>query len=202
MTWAVNVAAPFLLTGCLLDVVAERVVNVSSISAASSLDFDNLQQVPLPPCTVQLYSCTAVQCIALLPGCLAVQPYSCTNPACREHCQQLSSKRPPGTQACNTLSSPFDPPCRQERGFSAHGAYSLSKLADMMLTFEMADRLQAAGSGVTVNCLDPGGGACRDVVTCGRWPRALALLLAGSTTCAASAPVLGSAWYFLPCRCC
>jgi NAD(P)-dependent dehydrogenase (short-subunit alcohol dehydrogenase family) len=78
MTWAVNVAAPFLLTGCLLDVVAERVVNVSSISAASSLDFGNLQQVPPPPC--------AVQCIALLPSCLPVQPCSSTAPTCREHC--------------------------------------------------------------------------------------------------------------------
>lgn len=45
MTWAVNVAAPFLLTSLLLGAVRERVVNVSSISAASSLDWGNLQQV-------------------------------------------------------------------------------------------------------------------------------------------------------------
>lgn len=45
MTWAVNVAAPFLLTACLLGTVQRRIVNVASISAASSIDFDNLQQV-------------------------------------------------------------------------------------------------------------------------------------------------------------
>lgn len=87
MTWAVNVAAPFLLTACLLGTLRQRIVNVASISAASSLDFDNLQQ---------------------------------------------------------------------ERGFSAHGAYSLSKLADILFTYELSARLQAAGSPVTCNCLDPG----------------------------------------------
>lgn len=45
MTWAVNVLAPFLLTAELLSTVTERIVNVSSISAASHIDFDNLQQV-------------------------------------------------------------------------------------------------------------------------------------------------------------
>lgn len=45
MTWAVNVAAPFLLTACLLGSVQRRIVNVASISAASSIDFGNLQQV-------------------------------------------------------------------------------------------------------------------------------------------------------------
>lgn len=44
MTWAVNVAAPFLLTSLLLDFVAARVVTVASVSAASSIDFGNLQQ--------------------------------------------------------------------------------------------------------------------------------------------------------------
>eukprot|EP00884_Botryococcus_braunii_P003214 jgi/Botrbrau1/12894/Bobra.0299s0013.2 len=44
LTWAVNVMAPYLLTGLLLDSVTDRVVNVSSISAASYIDFDNLQQ--------------------------------------------------------------------------------------------------------------------------------------------------------------
>ncbi|KAL4428803.1 hypothetical protein ABPG77_005241 [Micractinium sp. CCAP 211/92] len=87
MTWAVNVAAPFLLTACLLGTVQRRIVNVASISAASSIDFDNLQQ---------------------------------------------------------------------ERGYSAHGAYSLSKLADILFTYELADRLRAAGSPITANCLDPG----------------------------------------------
>lgn len=44
MTWAVNVAAPFLLTALLMDAVDGRLVNISSISATSSIDWDNLQQ--------------------------------------------------------------------------------------------------------------------------------------------------------------
>lgn len=44
LTWAVNVMAPFLLTSLLLDTVTERIVNVSSISAGSDLDFSNLEQ--------------------------------------------------------------------------------------------------------------------------------------------------------------
>lgn len=46
-TWAVNVAAPYLLTSRLFDIIKERIVNVASISAASSIDFNNLQQVRL-----------------------------------------------------------------------------------------------------------------------------------------------------------
>jgi NAD(P)-dependent dehydrogenase (short-subunit alcohol dehydrogenase family) len=45
LSWAVNVMAPFLLTSLLLDNISGRIVNVSSISASSSLDFNNLQQV-------------------------------------------------------------------------------------------------------------------------------------------------------------
>lgn len=45
LTWAVNVVAPFLLTALLFDNVKERIVNASSISAGSRIDFDNLQQV-------------------------------------------------------------------------------------------------------------------------------------------------------------
>ena len=44
-TWAVNVMAPFLLTSLLLDHIKDSIVNVSSISAGSSMDFNNLQQV-------------------------------------------------------------------------------------------------------------------------------------------------------------
>jgi len=47
MTWAINVLAPFLLTSLLKDIITERIVNVSSISAGRSIDFDNLQQVIL-----------------------------------------------------------------------------------------------------------------------------------------------------------
>ena len=59
MTWAINVLAPFLLTSLLKDIVTERIVNVSSISASSRIDFDNLQQV-----TFQLVVtlCILLQC--------------------------------------------------------------------------------------------------------------------------------------------
>lgn len=43
-TWQVNVVSQFLLTNMLLHTLRDRVVNVASISAASSLDFDNLNQ--------------------------------------------------------------------------------------------------------------------------------------------------------------
>lgn len=55
MTWAVNVLAPFLLTSLLSDIVTDRIVNVSSISAGSSIDFDNLQQVSLLPIFSGMY---------------------------------------------------------------------------------------------------------------------------------------------------
>lgn len=42
----------------------------------------------------------------------------------------------------------------QEKGFSSHNSYSLSKLASMMFTFELAELLKPRG--VAVNCLDPG----------------------------------------------
>ncbi|CAL8463520.1 g3054 [Coccomyxa elongata] len=83
-TWAVNVLAPFLLTSLLVKSVKERIINVSSISASSRIDFDNLNQ---------------------------------------------------------------------EKGFSAHNAYSLSKLAMMMFNTELATRLSPPP---TANCLDPG----------------------------------------------
>lgn len=85
LTWAVNVLAPFLLTALLKDIVTERIVNVSSISAGSRIDFDNLQQ---------------------------------------------------------------------EKGFSSHDSYSLSKLASPMFTFELAELMKPKG--IVVNCLDPG----------------------------------------------
>ncbi|KAK9860442.1 hypothetical protein WJX84_010099 [Apatococcus fuscideae] len=85
MTWAVNVLAPFLLTSLLMDRVTERIVIVSSMSAGSHIDFDNLNQ---------------------------------------------------------------------EKGYSSHDAYSLSKLAEMVITSRLAGKIGA--SGPTVNCLDPG----------------------------------------------
>lgn len=45
MTWQVNVMAPFLLTSLLFDRIKDRVVIVSSMSAGSHIDFDNLNQV-------------------------------------------------------------------------------------------------------------------------------------------------------------
>lgn len=56
-TWAVNVAAPFLLTLELLDLVTERIINVTSISLSDSLAFDNLQASPR--CAVLCYSSCA-----------------------------------------------------------------------------------------------------------------------------------------------
>ena len=54
----------------------------------------------------------------------------------------------------------WDDPQYRKRSYSAHGAYSESKLLDAMLTIEMAHRLHdLAGidtSIVTCNCLDPG----------------------------------------------
>lgn len=42
----------------------------------------------------------------------------------------------------------------QERGFSSHNSYSLSKLASQFFTRDLAEILKP--NGVTVNCLDPG----------------------------------------------
>ena len=47
----------------------------------------------------------------------------------------------------------------EKRRYSAHSAYSESKLLDAMLTFEFAERFQAKGIDetlMTCNCLDPG----------------------------------------------
>eukprot|EP00470_Lotharella_oceanica_P005155 CAMPEP_0170176186 /NCGR_PEP_ID=MMETSP0040_2-20121228/9130_1 /TAXON_ID=641309 /ORGANISM="Lotharella oceanica, Strain CCMP622" /LENGTH=145 /DNA_ID=CAMNT_0010418433 /DNA_START=36 /DNA_END=470 /DNA_ORIENTATION=+ len=43
---------------------------------------------------------------------------------------------------------------QQQKGYSAHNAYSISKLADAMIAYGMAEKLQ--GTGITVNTLDPG----------------------------------------------
>jgi NAD(P)-dependent dehydrogenase (short-subunit alcohol dehydrogenase family) len=43
---------------------------------------------------------------------------------------------------------------QSERGYTGYDAYALSKLADVLFTFELAERL--AGTGVTANCLHPG----------------------------------------------
>ena len=41
-----------------------------------------------------------------------------------------------------------------EKNYSAYGAYALSKLANMLFTFRLAELLMSTG--VTVNCLHPG----------------------------------------------
>ncbi|MFC1580509.1 SDR family oxidoreductase [Thermodesulfobacteriota bacterium] len=41
-----------------------------------------------------------------------------------------------------------------EKGFDGHDAYGLSKLCNVLFTYELAERLK--GTGVTVNCLHPG----------------------------------------------
>lgn len=53
----------------------------------------------------------------------------------------------------------WEDPQYHKRAYSAHGAYSESKLLDAVLTFEMAHRLNevvGASSVLTCNCLDPG----------------------------------------------
>ena len=50
----------------------------------------------------------------------------------------------------------WDDPQYVQRLYSAHGAYSESKLLVAMLTMEMAHRLDKLTSIVTCNCLDPG----------------------------------------------
>jgi NAD(P)-dependent dehydrogenase (short-subunit alcohol dehydrogenase family) len=53
----------------------------------------------------------------------------------------------------------WDDMAYERRSYSAHGAYSESKLLDAMLTFEFAQRLTEKGAGIntiTCNCLDPG----------------------------------------------
>ena len=44
--------------------------------------------------------------------------------------------------------------CLQERGFSSHASYSLSKLASQFFTKDLSERVK--GRGLTANCLDPG----------------------------------------------
>ena len=87
-TWAVNVAAPFVLTSLLLSCIKERVVTVASISASSSMDIDNTQ------------------------------------------CEK----------------TPFSP----------HGAYSLSRVADIIFSVELSKRLNAHGKCISSFSLDPG----------------------------------------------
>lgn len=65
-TWAVNVLAPFLLTALLKDTVTERIVNVSSISAGSRIDFDNLQQVNTPDVLSILVAAGGNACFACI----------------------------------------------------------------------------------------------------------------------------------------
>ena len=89
MTFGVNHLAGFCLTGLLLDLMKKaaggRIINVSSMVHAGSIDFENLQG---------------------------------------------------------------------EKGFSGSEAYSVSKLCNILFTYELAERLQP--SGITVNCLHPG----------------------------------------------
>ncbi len=89
MTFAVNHLAPFLLTWLLLDLLRKntnsRIINVSSVTHASAIDFENLHG---------------------------------------------------------------------EKHYSGYDAYSLSKLCNILFTYELADRLKH--DGIKVNCLHPG----------------------------------------------
>jgi NAD(P)-dependent dehydrogenase (short-subunit alcohol dehydrogenase family) len=144
LTWAVNVAAPFLLTACLLGALRGRVVTVASISAASSIDFGNLQQVREGRQVRQRAQPT-----------VAVQLAWRAPPRCGR--LERRHRRAPGPAGPGSRAAERCVGVRlQERGYSAHGAYALSKLADIMFSTELAARLQAAGSAVTSNSLDPG----------------------------------------------
>lgn len=69
MTWSVNVQAPFLLTSLLLDLVSDRIINVSSISAGSSIDFSNLQQVGLP---TEVFHATGIKAQSVSLQCASI----------------------------------------------------------------------------------------------------------------------------------
>jgi NAD(P)-dependent dehydrogenase (short-subunit alcohol dehydrogenase family) len=65
------------------------------------------------------------------------------------------------TSQCSNIRDWEDFYYKCERSYSAHAAYSESKLLDAMLTIEMADRLQnnpRTANIITCNCLDPGTG--------------------------------------------
>jgi NAD(P)-dependent dehydrogenase (short-subunit alcohol dehydrogenase family) len=151
MTWAVNVAAPFLLTSLLLPCISQRVVTVASISAASSIDFANLQQVGagLRRLLRWLLRCTPVAAAACPPP--------SHRPAGSWAHKRSAAAAPPAHPSAHANTARM---VHQERGYSAHGAYSLSKLADIVFSHALAERLRAAGSPLTSNCLDPGDPTC------------------------------------------
>jgi NAD(P)-dependent dehydrogenase (short-subunit alcohol dehydrogenase family) len=132
LTWQVNVLAPFLLTALLLDRVSSHVITTSSISAASSLDWGNLQQ---------------------------------------------------------------------ERGYSAHSAYSLSKLMNQVFTLKLASMLAAANSPIRANTLDPG--TVNTKMLLAGWGRiGIDVSTADNTYALATAPAsaAGSGNYFISAR--
>lgn len=137
-TWAVNVLAPFLLTSLLVKSVKERIINVSSISAGSRVDFGNLNQVGnngfqhFKHNQANLFISSAYS----LMNVTVAQVY---------HIRKVDHAKGLLVDAVRLLD--------QEKGFSAHNAYSLSKLAMMMFNTELATRLS---SPPTANCLDPG----------------------------------------------
>ena len=73
-------------------------------------------------------------------------PHKHTSPAVGDSVCSVSEK--PSLQQVNL--------CLQEKGFSSHNSYSLSKLAMQLYTFRLAELVKASGSKVTVNTCDPG----------------------------------------------
>lgn len=166
MTWAVNVAAPFLLTGELLPLISERIINVTSISLADSIDFDNLQQV----------SATIDQEWLMVVGTSLSEALGFSYGG-RTHLELHRTGTSDGKQvflAWHSVAayagghpSLVNPEAlvsqkettrweMQEKGYGrgGHAAYGLSKLAINMLTYKLARKMELTS--VTVNAIDPG----------------------------------------------
>lgn len=138
-TWAVNVAAPFILTNQIVDVINDRVVNVGTSAMADTIDFDNLQQVRNRRLQCVLFglhfsvTTCVVQCFASEPG------------------RFWGSTKSGLLIRVDTIYVHL-----QEKNYerNGHAAYSLSKVALTMWGLELANRL--AHTPVSVVNVDPG----------------------------------------------
>ena len=137
----VNVLAPYILNAKLLDVVADRIINVSSISLADFLDWDNLQSEK--GYEREGHAGSGVQAAAAPSCCLAHTPRPPTPRCCSlraqqalpQHAGEYLASRKAGPNVL--LTHAFPPPSLQ--------------------TYYLAHRLQKAGRHKpTVLAVDPG----------------------------------------------